>query len=198
MEEKFLAYFSQFRPLTDEERSFLTQSLVVRPFEKGSFLLMAGQNAVNNFFVLVGCVRKYYVRDGEERITDFYTEEDWILPAVGVPVTYKADFFLECVEDTTLVVASEQEGNELLAARPEFQLVAQQVLEQELMKQHAKQAAYQTATPEQRYLGLLRDRPDLIERVPQFLLSSYIGVRPESLSRIRKRLGDQVGTNNAS
>jgi hypothetical protein len=62
------------------------------------------------------------------------------------------------------------------------------VLEQEIMRQQQHFAAFQSSTPEERYLELQSRRPDLFDRVPQFQLASYIGVKPESLSRIRKRI----------
>lgn len=188
MEDKFLAYFSQFRALTVQEKAAIKQNLVIRDFEKSSFVLMAGQEPVYNYFVLSGCVRKYYLNDGEESVTDFFTEEDWIFPSVGTSSDAVADYFLECLEDTVLVVAGEREGNELLQEFPQFRELAMQMLEKEVLRQQVQIANYQNATPEERYLRLERECPDLLERVPQFQLSSYIGVRPESLSRIRKRL----------
>ena len=63
-------------------------------------------------------------------------------------------------------------------------------MESELSKYQEMLATYKTDTPEQRYLNILKFRPELIQRVPQHQLASYIGVKPESLSRIRKRIFD--------
>ena len=53
-------------------------------FKKGTILLKEGQNSFDNYFVVSGCVRQYILKDGDERVTKFYTEEEWILPAVGI------------------------------------------------------------------------------------------------------------------
>ena len=192
MEERLLAYFSKFRPLTIEEKAAITENLTSRRYDRGSFILMPGREPTYNYFVVGGCVRKYYVRDGQETSTNFYIEDDWILPTVGASVNFVADYYLECIEDSALIVAGEDDGNDLLERFPSFEALARQMLEQEVLRQQVHIANYQNATPEERYLRLQDERPELIKRVPQFQLSSYIGVRPESLSRIRKRLANQA------
>jgi CRP-like cAMP-binding protein len=188
MEEKFIAYFSSFQPLTPEEIEAITASMVIREVAKGTILLSAGQQTTDNYFVLSGCVRQYYLVNGEEKTTHFYTEETWILPAIGFPAEEGVDYYLECAEDSFLVVGNEAKGNELLDQFPKFQALSRKILEQEIIRQQTKLAVYQNSTPEQRYLSLQQAQADLMERIPQYQLASYIGVKPESLSRIRKRL----------
>lgn len=191
MEEKMLAYFSAVRPLSNEEREAILEGLTIREFEKGTVLLKDGQRSFTNYFVLQGCVRKYYLKEGEEKISNFYTEDQWILPALGAPANDVADYYLECTETCTLMVADEREGNELLQKMPQFQELSMVILEKEVMRQQQDLANYQNSSPEEKYLRLQKERPDLLERIPQYQLSSYIGVKPESLSRIRKRMADK-------
>ena len=97
-------------------------------------------------------------------------------------------YYLECLEETQLVVADNERGNAMLREFPEFQQIAQEVLEQEIMRQQHALAKYINESAEQRYLSMQESRPDLINRLPQYLIASYIGVKPESLSRIRRRI----------
>ena len=188
MENQLIEYFSKFRVLTKEEKELITKDLKIIEFKKGTILLKAGQNSYDNYFVLIGCVRQYIIRDGDERVTKFYTEEDWILPAIGQESDPASKYFLECIEDSFLVIANDKEGSELMKTNLKFQELAQLILEKELMNQQQHFTEFQNSTPEERYLKLVKTRPDLIERVPQFQLASYIGIKPESLSRIRKRI----------
>ena len=73
---------------------------------------------------------------------------------------------------------------------PRFETISRAVIEDYFSKQKNILTAFLTDTPEQRYLKLIQTRPDLFQRVPQYHIASYIGIKPESLSRIRKKLAD--------
>ncbi|MEL6254864.1 MAG: Crp/Fnr family transcriptional regulator [Bacteroidota bacterium] len=191
MEEKFVAYFSRIQPLSPEEKEAIIKDLDIRKVEKGTVFLKEGQTPLYNYFVLEGCVRKYYLRDGYEQSSQFFTEDEWILPAIGSMDPIISNYHLACVEDSWLIFGNDKEGNELLKTFPKFQELAMQILEKEVLKQQEKLLKYQNSNPEERYLDLLKDRPQLINRIPQYQLSSYLGVKPESLSRIRKRIADK-------
>jgi len=188
MEDKLFEYFSKFRILSKEEKKIITKDLKIVKFNKGTTLLKEGQNSYDNYFVLKGCVRQYLMKDGEERVTIFYTEEDWILPAIGQGNNNVSKYFLECVEDCFLVIANDKEGSELMKTNQKFQELAQLILEKEILNQQQHFTEFQNNTPEERYLKLQKEKPDLIKRVQQYQLASYIGIKPESLSRIRKRI----------
>lgn len=191
MKDKLIEYFSKFRVLSNEEKEIITKDLNITCFKRGTILLKEGQHSHDNYFVLSGCVRQYILKDGEERITNFYTEENWILPAIGQESNKSSKHFLECVEESYLVVANDKDGSELMKNNLKFQELAQLILEKEIMNQQQHFTEFQNSTPEERYLKLQQSNPDLIERVPQYQLSSYIGIKPESLSRIRKRIAEK-------
>ena len=191
MKEKFLAYFSKFKLLSEEDKASILKDVKIQRVNKGTILLKAGQKSRINYFVLTGCIRQFYLVEGEEVITNFYTEEDWIFPAIAPLSDSTSDFFLECTEDCELVIAIEQSCNNQLKKVPLFQELAPIIFEKEIKKQQKRIAKYHTSTPEQRYIFLQKEQPELIGRVPQYQLSSYIGVKPESLSRIRKRIANK-------
>lgn len=188
MVEKILAYFSKFRPLSASEQEAITKDIDIRNFRKKDILLKEGQLAKDNYFVIEGCVRQYIIKDGTERITNFYTEEDWILPAIGQPEQKGSSFYLECAQDSILMIANENQGSEFMKTNPKFLELSQLILEKEIIKQQNHFTEYQNSTAEERYLKLLETNPSLIQRISQIHLSSYIGVKPESLSRIKKRI----------
>lgn len=187
-EEEIIKYISKFAPLSDTEIRGILDSMNVRTFKKGALLVKEGQVADLCFFILKGCVRQYYLVDGEEKTTNFYTEGQPIAPYEGTFKRKPARFYLSCVEETIASVGSAEDEARLFKLFPHFEAIARVAVEEELGKNQEKLASYIINTPEERYLQLMETRPDLIDRVPQYHLASYLGIKPESLSRIRKRI----------
>lgn len=188
MEDQIIKYFSRFMSLTAAEAEAIRDSICIRTFEKGTVLLKEGQISRECYFILKGCIRKYYIINGEEKTADFFTEEQWVASLSSFAEKKPANHYFSCVEDTILVVGNEAKEQDLYRRFPKFESLSRTVLEKDFAKQQETAASYITDTPEQRYLNLLKNNPGLIERVPQYQLASYIGIQPESLSRIRKRL----------
>lgn len=188
MREKFIDYFSRFMPLTEEEKAAIREGAHIQNFPKGTILLKEGEISKAVYFILKGCIRQYYIIDGEEKTSNFFTEEQWVISLNSHSQKIPADHYFDCLEDCTLVIGTEEEYNPMYAAFPKFEIISRNIIEKQYGSQQVLQASYVTYTAEQRYLSLLKHRSDLINRVPQYQLASYIGVKPESLSRIRKRL----------
>ncbi len=190
-DNRLLSYFSRVMELSEEESRAIAESMDIRSYPKGEILLREEQVSRECYFVLQGCVRLYYLRNGEEKTGAFYTEDDWVLSLASFTQKIPAGHYLECAEDTLLVAGTEQKENDLYKRFPRFETISRKVMERIVALEQARIASYQTDSPEQRYLKLLESRPGLLQRVPQYQLASYIGVRPESLSRIRKRISLQ-------
>lgn len=188
MIEKLIAYFSKFQPLSEEEKNTIRNGTQISVIKKGTILLKEGQIPKDNYFIIKGGIRQYYLNNGEEKTSNFFTEEEWILPFTSVENNGRSKYYLECMEDSHIVIANDEQGNDFLEEFPKFQKTSQQILEKEIVRQQNELAKYINQSPEQRYIDLQRNRPDLLSRAPQYQIASYIGVKPESLSRIRKRI----------
>ena len=188
MQQKLIDYFMRIMPLSKEEIIAIVDSMQIETYKKGTVLLKEGQVSSESYFVLEGCVRQYYLVEGEEKITNFFTEEQWVISINSFTHKTPADHYFECCEDTTLVVGTEEKEMDLYRRFPKFESISRQVMQTIFGEQQALMASYQTNTPEERYLKLMKQRPDLLQRIPQYQIASYIGVKPESLSRIRKRM----------
>lgn len=188
MKNILIDHFSKFAVLKDDEIIALKESMVIKHFPKGGSIIKEGQHNVDTFFVLEGLVRQYKLKDDEEITTNFFTIGQWIIALTSFAESAIAADYLVCVEDTTVVVGNEQRAQELFKKFPRFETISRAVMETVFAEQQKKMEAYLTDTPEQRYRNLLMHNPTIVHQVPLYHIASYIGVKPESLSRIRKRI----------
>lgn len=178
-------------PLSEEEAKAIDELIPIKTFPKGTVLLKQGQVAKDSYFNLKGLVRLYYLIDGEEKTIQFFTEGDPIASLSSYHHQTPSPHYLECVEDCTLTILNFEKEQELIKKVPAFESICRISIEQEFGKNQEVLANYMIKSPEQRYLDLQNERPELLNRVPQYILASYLGVKPESLSRIRKRLAEK-------
>lgn len=187
MQNKLFGFISKYISLTDDEKNALLSLNIFHSVKKGTVLLKEGQYSKESYFVLNGCIRTYYIIDGEEKTTAFFTEMDALTPHCVVNKT-PSDYFISCVEDSILTISNSDMEAEVNSKFPKFELMCRKLSEELLAKQRIDFDEFKTSSPEQRYQNLLQKRPDLIQRVPQHQLASYLGIKPQSLSRLRARI----------
>lgn len=180
-------FISKYISLTDEEWNAIVSLDLFRTVKKGTILLKEGQKSKDSYFVLKGCIRTYYVLDGDEKTTAFYTEMEALTPPCVVSKT-PSEYYVSCIEDCILSVSNSDMEVEINSKFPKFDIMCRVLSEELLAKQRIDFDQFKTSSPEQRYLNLIQKRPDLIQRVPQHQLASYLGIKPQSLSRLRARI----------
>ena len=190
MENILFDFISKYISLTEEEKNAILSFDIFRSVKKGTILLKEGQKSKNSYFVLKGCIRTYYVLDSEEKTTAFYTEMEALTPPCVITKT-PSEYYVSCIEDTILTVTSSDMEIDMNGKFPKFETLCRILSEENLAKQQMNFDEFKTSSPEQRYLNLLQKRPDLIQRVPQYQLASYLGIKPESLSRLRARITEK-------
>lgn len=187
-EQEIIRYISKFAPLKPSEIKDILAVLKFKAFNKGTVLLEEGQATKICHFVLKGCVRQYYLIDGLEKTTNFFTEGEPVAPYEGNFEGRASKYYLECLEDCILTVEAPGGEEAFFAMFPHLRTARNAATEHEWSKSQDRFTSFILNSPEERYLELLKTRPDLLDRVPQYQLASYLGVTPESLSRIRKRI----------
>mgnify|MGYP001627197338 CR=1 FL=1 len=187
MKDILFSFISKYISLTEDEKNALISLDIFRSEKKGTVLLEEGQRTNKSFFVLKGCIRTFYMIDGEEKTTAFYTELEALTPPCVLSNT-PSEYYIKCSEDTILIVSNSEMEAETNSKFPKFEIMCRKLSEELLAKQRIDFDEFKNSSPEQRYLNLLQKRPDLIQRVPQHQLASYLGIKPQSLSRLRARI----------
>lgn len=187
MQDIIFDFISKYITLSeDEEKEFILLN-TFKSFKKGTILLKEGECSNECYFVLKGCVRIFYLMEGEEKTTEFYTELEGINPHCAVDKK-PSSYYIECVEDCILTVGNPEMEAIMFEKFPKFEILFRKLSEELSVKQQINFDEFKISSPEKRYLNLLKNRPDLIQRVPQQQLASFLGITPQSLSRLRARI----------
>lgn len=185
-----LEYMSRMTTLTAEEQQAILDEIQVAQHNKGTVLLKQGDVPDKCYFILQGCVRQFSVdEEGNEATSNFYTEEQAIVVFNRHKENKESDFTFAAVEDTILVVGDLGTEKIMYNKYTQLEEMTRRMIEQNFGQLQEEFADFIASSPEERFRTLLARRPSLIDRVPQHQLASYLGMTPESLSRIKKRVG---------
>ena len=187
MQDVIFDFISKYITLSEEEKKEFILLNTFKSFKKGTVLLKEGELSDECYFILEGCIRIFYLVEGEEKTTEFYTELEGINPHCVVDKK-PSSYYIACVEDCILTVGNPEMEAIMFEKFPKFEILFRKLSEELFVKQQINFDSFKTSSPEQRYLNLLQSRPDLIQRVPQHQLASFLGIIPQSLSRLRARI----------
>ncbi len=182
-------YMARFSDAPLEELRDIADKVLVKSYEQGTLLLRQGDVPDKCYFVLKGCIRQYTIdEEGRETTSQFYTEEQSVTIFTEHSNDKTSKYSLSCTEECVLVVGDLTTSDELTEIHPALEAMTRKMMEANIAGATDHFAAFVAKRPEDRYKDLLENRPNLIERVPQHQLASYLGITPESLSRIKKRM----------
>lgn len=188
MNNELRSFLQQFTILKESELASLLEDLIVKRIKKGTVLLKEGAVPKNCYFVLKGCIREYTIVDGVEKTIAFFTEDYGAVSSKSYSEQTASTSNLVCVEDVVLLVGDPVHDQKMFKKYPSLISIMTKIMEKEWEKTKVDFAKFIISSPKKRYLNLLENRPELLNRVPQHQLASYLGMTPESLSRIRKRI----------
>lgn len=184
------AYYQHMLPDMDCADWDICESvLTVRKLKKGDLLQKPGIICNHVSFVNYGLLRMYHDVDGKEKVSGFYKEGDYTGDYQSFLMREPSRIYLQALEDTEVVDLTYDDLQMIYKKIPGANLIGRLIAE-ELFKDMCRRSTNQvTESIDAQYAALVNDMPWLVQRVPQYMIASYLGVTPEALSRIKARSG---------
>ncbi|WP_129714209.1 Crp/Fnr family transcriptional regulator [Pedobacter sp. SYP-B3415] len=189
MLEQIRSYLNKNMALTDAQFETISANLRIRTFSKGETILRAGEIGTYSFFVNKGLLRCFSIDEkGKEHIIQFAPENWWISDRNSILFNEPSDFFYDATEETEAVVIPKDFFEQAALLVPCLLNMNNIMLHKSIRFMQKRINMLLSATAEERYLDFIHLYPNLTLRVPQWMIASYLGITPESLSRVRKDL----------
>ncbi len=186
--EVLRAYFERSFPVTEENFALLKSLLIPKKLKKGEFLLREGEVAKYGAFVAKGILRSYVIDNkGKEHIIQFAPENWWISDKAGLTDGSPSSFFIDAIEDSELLLIDITGHLTLIEKLPGYAESFRTGIQKRTSAKDKRIIHSLSATAEERYNDFLETYPFIAQRVPQHMLASYLGITPETVSRIRKQ-----------
>jgi CRP-like cAMP-binding protein len=184
---QILAHINRYISLSAEEEAQFTAHLKPQTFKKGSFLLEAGQRCNRQYFIVKGCVRTFYTdQKAEEHIIQFGIENWWAADLGSFIKHTAADYHIQALVNTEVLVLEQEVLEELYMRIPKLERLFRIIIQNAYVAAQQRIVATISQTAEERYAAFLHKYPGLDQRVPQYMIASYIGVTPEFFSKMKK------------
>lgn len=178
--------------VSDEQMHQLEALCTVSQVKKGDVLLKAGDVCKSTFFVVKGCLRSYVLdKKNKPHVIEFAPENSWLTERISFMTGEPAAFYIDAIEDTEFIAVPDNFFTELPNIVPNADKVSREMLVDSVKSFRKRLISLLSDTADDRYLAFIQSFPTLALRVPQKMIASYLGITPESLSRIRKTLSVQ-------
>lgn len=185
--DQLLAHIQQYLSLSEEEITILKKTLHTTTLDKNHKLLEAGEVCHFNYFVCKGCLRMYFLKEnGTEHTTQFAIENWWLSDYMSFLNQSKSSFSIETLEPSE-VIALDPDTSDLLATEiPKLNKYFALVTQRAYAAAQMRIKFLQEFSGEELFNHFTSHFPEFLQRVPQYMMASYLGFSPEYYSRLRK------------
>ena len=183
------AYLQSKATFSDEEFAFMERLFRPKALRAGEVLQRAGEVATHAAFVAEGCLRSYVIDGkGKEHVVQFAPENWWLADAASLMTGTPSQYFIDAVEDSSLLLIEPPSHLRIVEQVPGYATAFRTGLQKHAAAKDQRIVSALATSAEERYQEFVRTYPSIALRVPQWMLASYLGVSPETLSRVRKSL----------
>jgi CRP/FNR family transcriptional regulator, anaerobic regulatory protein len=188
MTSQILQSIQSIVPLNKEEEYAFLDILEIKTLKKKEFLLQEGDICSKITFINSGCMRCFYTVDGVENTVQFFFSDSWYTDYASFLTGKPCVENLQALEVSEVVQFRKDDLYKLYHTYPTFDRVGRVLAENAFLSVSLLNQMLTNEEPENRYLNLIKQRPEVVQQIPQHYIASYLGVKPETLSRIRKRI----------
>ena len=186
--EKLRNRITSIIELSDDDLDFMTKSYQKKELEKNEMLIRPGSFVKSWYFVNSGCLCFYTLKDGNEKVMEFFTEGDFFTDLFAYIDEIPSNVYFKATEPTTVYYIKKEDVQNSYEHSQMIERFGRLSMQETFLQTFRRVAHLNYLSNEERYLRLLQDRPNLLQRVPQYMIASYLGLTPVGLSKIRKRL----------
>jgi len=191
--ERLRAYLEARATLTAEDLAFVRGLFTPRRLERGDFLQRAGEPARYQAFVARGCLRSYLIDEkGKVHVVGFAPEDWWLSESARYLSGEPATLFIDAIEASDVMLIDHESHQRMLDRVPAIAAAYRAGLQRLTAAKDRRIISSLSASAQDRYLDFVARYPTLVRRVPLRMLASYLGMSPETLSRIRKKLSTRA------
>src|SRR5690554_2391398 len=182
-------YIQKHSDLKDEEFELVSSLFTPVTIKRNHFILREGEICRYGYFVVKGTLRLYSIdKKGEEHIIQFALE-DWWISDVSSMISGKASIYnIDALEDSDVLQIDKNSFEKFISFSPKFEKMFNLGSQKSRIALQERVTTFLSMTAEEKYLFMINKYPDIINRVPQRHIASFLGITPESLSRVRKNL----------
>ncbi|WP_207492629.1 Crp/Fnr family transcriptional regulator [Aridibaculum aurantiacum] len=189
MYELFFSRIAEKIELTEEEKALFITYLTPKKLRRKQYLLQEGDVCKSVAFVEKGALRSYTIDNkGTEHIIQFALEGWWISDMYSMLTGEPSNQNIDAIEDSELVIISRNAQEELMERIPKYERYNRLLLQNAYIAAQRRINYMASLTTEEKYTKLVSTYPDIVQRVPQHMIASYLGLTPETLSRARKQM----------
>ena len=188
MSDKLIEHISRFVSLTQDDASNILSYFKHKKIKKKQHLLEEGQICKSNYFVEKGCLRMYFINDkGIELTTQFAIENWWMADYMSFGGQAPSGFYIQAVENSDILSIDFQTQEKLLAQLPQLEKYFRIILQHAYASSQLRIKYLYDFSKEEMYDHFSSSYPEFIQRVPQYMIASFLGFTPEYLSELRKK-----------
>ena len=187
--EPIINYFSNILPLENEEIDTIKKVFKERRIKRRQFILQEGDVCTLNTFVVEGCFRMYFVDEkGKEHNIQFAVENWWIGDIGSFHTEEPSKLYIEAIENSIILQIKKQDQLDLFVNHPKFNRIFRVFTENALVAYQRRVLQNISSTAEERYLDFMKRYPFFFNRISNVQIASFLGITPEFLSTLRKKI----------
>lgn len=188
MSEIFKIHLEKFIEINDRELSDILGFFQIINVRKKENLLVEGQICKSHYFVLNGCLRKFFINNkGVEQTTEFAIENWWITDNFAYERRLPSEFYIQAVENSEILTIDSYSQERLLVEFPKMERYFRFIYQRAYAASQMRIKYLYDFSKEEFYDHLCRMQPEFVQRIPQYLIASFLGFTPEYLSEIRNK-----------
>lgn len=188
MTQNLIQFIKQIVPFTEEEIQDIQHLFEEKSLKKGEFWVKEGEFNSDILFVNKGMLRSYFVKGEVEKTFDLVIENQIVTATECYSTGLLSTDFIQAVEDTYLSVISKDSLEILYSKSSKWERVGRIIFEYYTLEQEIRIRSFIAETAQERYERLATEQPELMQRTPQIYLANFLGITPQSLSRLRRKI----------